>query len=237
MIEEPVTVKGDRDDEETTTHPAYAMIGASRVQGGAYLYGSEFHHHHYVTVSIRRSETHRNLSRDWFSGGEELIEVAMSEAQWATFVSSMNVGQGVPCTLSRHNGKMIPTLPEPPEPSIQFRKEMLESMARMQRDLKGIAAELDGAMNKTKVTELQKKLHWIASRMTDSTGFVADQFGEHIEKTVEKAKIEINAYATSTILRAGLAALKGGNTPALTYGGEPVQGKVTIVKRGQNDNT
>lgn len=82
MIEEPVTVKGGRDDEETTTHPAYAMIGASRVQGGSYLYGSEFHHQHFVTVSIRRAETHRSLSRDWFSGGEELIEVAMSEAHY-----------------------------------------------------------------------------------------------------------------------------------------------------------
>ena len=37
-------------------HPAYAKIGAYRVQGHATLYGSEFNHQHYVKVVIKRSE-------------------------------------------------------------------------------------------------------------------------------------------------------------------------------------
>jgi hypothetical protein len=81
-------------------HPAYAQIGASRVSGGTYLYGSNFAHQHYVTISITKSELNRSLSRDWASGGEEYIEVALSEAQWASFVSTLNSGTGIQCTLN-----------------------------------------------------------------------------------------------------------------------------------------
>jgi hypothetical protein len=217
-IEEPTVVNNNNQMQETvSTHPAYAQISASRVQGGTHLYDSDFHHQHYLTINIRKSELHRGLSRDWHFAREELIEVAMSEAQWATFVSSPNMGSGVPCTLTRHDGKMIPNLPPPPDCSIQFRKEMLESMARMQADLKEVAEGLNEAMGKKKVEELQKKLHWISDRMTGSTGFVADQFGEHIEKTVEKAKVEIGAHATAMIQRAGLKALGVKMVPAISY--------------------
>jgi hypothetical protein len=51
-IEEPVVTKGDR-DETVTTHPAYAQIGVSRVTGQASLYGSDFKHHNFMTISAR----------------------------------------------------------------------------------------------------------------------------------------------------------------------------------------
>ena len=214
-IEEPKVVERDR-GETVTMHPAFAQIGASRVSGNTYLYGSDFRHQHYVTVTICRSEQHRNLSRDWEFGREELIEVALSEAQWATFVSTPNVGSGVPCTLERFDGQMIPGLPNPTATDEKFRQEIEASMARMQADLRKLAADLDGPLSKTKAAELRKNMEWIAGRMTDSTGFVAKQFGEHIEHTVEKAKIEVNAYATNMIQRAGLEALAGG-LPAIEY--------------------
>lgn len=65
--EEPVEVKGDGHSgrESRITHPAFAQIGASRVSGSVNLYGSEFNHQHFITISIHRSELNRSLSRDW----------------------------------------------------------------------------------------------------------------------------------------------------------------------------
>lgn len=109
-VEQPVVT--DKGDEEIITHPAFAQISASRVSGGTYLYGSDFQHHNYVTISIKLSESHqrKGSGRDWAFGREEILEVALSEAQWATFVSTMNVGDGVQCTLSRKNGSFVPGL-------------------------------------------------------------------------------------------------------------------------------
>src|SRR5205085_12031249 len=86
------------DGEET--HPAWALIGASRVQSGppgATLFDSELRHQHYVTITLRQASRKRNLNRDWLHAESRLpiIEVAVSEAQWAQFVTSMNQGDGV----------------------------------------------------------------------------------------------------------------------------------------------
>ncbi|KKL96942.1 hypothetical protein LCGC14_1839510, partial [marine sediment metagenome] len=94
------TIEVTKDDPINDTverHPAYAQIGAMRVSGshGAYLYGSDFRHQHYIMIQIHDSVLHRSLSGDRAHSGKRLIEVALSEAQWATFVSSLNQGSGV----------------------------------------------------------------------------------------------------------------------------------------------
>ena len=126
-IEQPITktVKGASGDPRTvTTHPAFAQIAASRVSGHTALYDSDFRHNAYMTIKIRTSELHRNLHHDWHFDREEIIEVALSEVQWATFVSAPNMGSGVPCTLQRLNGKQIPQLPDPESRADQFNAEM-----------------------------------------------------------------------------------------------------------------
>jgi len=95
-------------------HPAWGLIGASRVSSsppGASLFDSDLRHQHYVTVRIKAAKRRRDLHRDWIGGGKEYIEIAMSEAQWASFVSSMNTGDGVPCTVEHINREDVPGFP------------------------------------------------------------------------------------------------------------------------------
>lgn len=207
--EEPVEIfgTGHSGKESKITHPAFAQIGASRVSGSANLYGSEFNHQHYMIISISRSELNRSLSRDLPFAREELIEVALSEAQWATFVSTPNHGSGVQCTLTRHQGKMIPGIPRQKPNSERFAEELKQSIAEIRNDLKNLADGLDGPLAKSKVSELKKQLEWISEKIIGNTKFVADQFDEHMEMTTEKAKIEVNAYVTNAIQRAGLDAI------------------------------
>lgn len=113
-----------------STHPAFAQIAVHRVSGRTNLYDSDFGHNAFVTISVRRSELHRSLSQDWHMADSELIEVAMSESQWATFVSSINMGSGVPCTLQALNGKEVPGLPAPQRRVDQFSHEMRTKMQK-----------------------------------------------------------------------------------------------------------
>lgn len=43
--------------------------------------------------------------------------------------------------------------------------------------------------------------------LDDSLPFVATRFAEHMEETVEKAKVEVHSYIAASIHRAGLAAI------------------------------
>jgi hypothetical protein len=184
-------------------HPAYAQIGASRVSGTAYLYGSDFAHHNFITLTIHASELHRGLSQDRPFATKEYIEVGLSEAQWATFVSSLNVGQGVQCTLVHREGQRVSRLPRPAPRDVQFKGEMTETLDDARRVLRQLRERLvAGKGGKESLGLLDKALQEIEQ----NTRFVADQFTEHMTETVERAKVEVNAYAQHLITRLGLEA-------------------------------
>lgn len=211
-------------------HPAYAQIGASRISGGTVLYGSDFLHQHFVRIRIAKSALHRDLSRDWFSSSvSSYIEVDLSEAQWASFVSSMNVGGGTPCTLVYLNGEMVPGLPDPANRKDQFKAEAkakcdgaLQELAELREAIKG------SSLSQKAKDALTGRANGVEARLTNALPFVLEQFGEHMEQTVEKAKTEINSYATQTVMRAGIQALggEGGTLPILSLAAPQGDGTV-----------
>lgn len=200
-VEAPVTRPGDR-QESITTHPAFAQIQANRVSGQAALYGSDFLHHNYIVIRIRKSELRRDLSTDWFfdSVQGELIEVALSEAQWATFVSSLNAGGGVPCTLQHVDRVPVPGLPDPEARTEQFARELRRTQARAREELTALAEAIAATgLSTKKQQELLRRVEAAGRHMGANTEFVAQCFGEHMEDTVEKAKMEVSAYAMAVL--------------------------------------
>lgn len=210
-IEQPVTVTDGGPTADTrTTHPAFGQIAASRVSGYTPLYASDFVHQHYMTVRIATSSLNRGLNRDWHYAGTEFIEVAMSEAQWATFVSSPNAGGGVPCTIQRREYKMVPGLPDPQSRTQQFGDEVREQMAKSIASAKAAIAEIDAmGLPKGKAEKLKVSFNRLIRDMESNLPFVASQFDEHMENTVEHAKQEVHGYMTSVLVRAGLEHLTG----------------------------
>ena len=193
------------------THPSFAQIGASRISGSRVLYGSDFEHHSFVRIRIAKSQLHRDLSHDWHHDRETMIEVDVSEAQWATFVSAMNVGGGVPCTLAFVRGEgPMPDLPLPSRTD-QFKGEVEETIQDSIDKIKAVMAKVPAAR--------QRELALAVQELEANLPFVAKSFGEHVEKTVEKAKVEIHGYMGQVIQRAGLEHL--GAQPPLMIEDKP----------------
>lgn len=213
--EKPVVHKSDSHLEDTReTHPAYGMIGASRVTGSASLAGSDFKHQHYVCVEIRHGHISRSLSNDRWHGDKSIVRVAMSEAQWATFVSSMNVGFGVPCTLewTKEAGR-LPAIEHTTDRAGQFKGEVHQTM-------QDALAKMQEAYDAAPTKKLKDMIGRAMTEIRSNVSFVQDQFAEHMEHTVEKAKIEVNAYVTSAVQRAGLQAIAGGEIKLLKSTGD-----------------
>jgi len=215
LIEDPVvTPEHGPTGGERITHPAYAQIGASRVSGQTRLYDSDFVHNNYIIVRIHPSEMVRGLSNDWpFAKRTPYIEVAMSESQWATFVSAMNVGDGVPCTLTYKDGKPIPGLP-PLDKTKQFAKEVSDKLRTSITTLRALVQRIeDAGIPKGKAADLTGAVNKVIQDLKLNLPFVADQFDEHMEKNVEKGKAEVHGYMTNVIRRAGLEAITNGTLP------------------------
>jgi hypothetical protein len=208
-VQDPtVTVKTGPMGGEQFDHPAYGMIGVSRISGHANLYGSDFSHNHFVAIRINKSHVTRSLSHDWPFAKEEIIEVFLSEAQWATFVSSVGIGSGVQCTLHHLNGQVVPELPTPASMQKTFDAELTSHMVEASSQLSK-AQELirTSKLSKTAQDEVLSVLNSAKQNISVNLEFVAESFGNHMEKTTEKAKVEVNAYITQMVNRAGITSL------------------------------
>lgn len=214
QVEEPKVEKREgpgRTNEQRVTHPAFGQIRASRVSGHANLYGSDFSHQHYVQIVISESELVRSLSTDWPHEKRELISVNLSEAQWARMVSSLSAGAGVQCTISHVGGDRRPALPDPGDRREQFKDEAKKTMEEARKALAELVKEISStnALSQKRKVELCAKVMEANRAIGSSAGFVMDQFDEHMEETVQKAKVEVDAYLHQRVTQMGLANLDG----------------------------
>lgn len=199
-VVEPVL--GDDGDER---HPAFGLIGASRVSGNAVLFDSDVKHQHYVVVTVRtavrqRSLNHDRIHPDHGRADSRLVEVAMSEAQWASFVSSMNTGNGVPCTLQAREG--VPALPGMPyAPRLQESlDDVRESGERAIEQIRAAFEKVKDKPNKGNLRHLEAMIDNAPSNME----FAAKSLSEHAENVVQKARVDIEAMVVAKALQLGL---------------------------------
>lgn len=209
-------------DGKVYKHPAYGQISVSRVSGGANLYGSDFQHNNYIVVRIAESEFKRSLSRDWYHSRREFVEVALSESQWATFVSSFNLGAGVPCTIQRREGKSVPGIPHRDEGQ-EYKVEADKALKDVISELQGLRSKLQAAatgLSKKKEAELLAEVNQAIRSASQSLPFVADSFSQFMEERVEKAKVEVHGYTMGVLQRAGMDAIaqQPGYRPPLQIG-------------------
>lgn len=193
------------------THPAYGMIGASRVTGRVILNGSDFIHHNFIAIRVHTSQLHRGLSSDHQFAKDQLVELHLSESQWARFVSSMNVGDGVPCTLNYVTGKgYIPEIAKPQNKQAQFTKEYRQTLEKALDEINGLIARFEN-VKVTGKAEILSRLEVTKNHISVNLDFVVKQFGRHIEQKIDDVKIEVGAFIDNAISRAGISAMALGN--------------------------
>ncbi len=201
------------------THPCFGMARLSRVQGCSDLFGSEIDGaQHYITLTITRAERHHDYGQDRLFGRESLIEVAMSESQFASLITNWNMGEGTPVTLERvRNGKqeMVPGL-ERTDDSETARAEHVfnDRMSETLEEFKEAKGELHEILDKKgtigkKDRERIRAIFWRVDKwFNDAAPYAANTFVEATERAVQKAKTEIDAFVTNVIHKTGLDALK-----------------------------
>lgn len=224
---EEITTKHEKGPGNETTevqsHPAFGQISLSRSSGGSgALYGSDFDHHHRITLRVSTSTVRHRSGTDWYHGSHfaDILELDMSEAQFATFITSANMGEGSPCTLRSIQNRAIPDLPRPRSRTDQFGAEMIKIVQESLDRLQGITDKID-EMNlpKTKAAALKHEVRVAHDLLKSNTPYIAGRFDEHMEVTVEKAKMEVQGFMAGMAQAAGLDALAGSAAPITLLSG------------------
>lgn len=201
------------DDEEVIKHPAFGQIKISNVQGQRNLFMVDYPQGSFIVLTIKRADLHRRLSNDWVFGDKDIIEIAMSQVQWAQLLCSPNT-EGVPCTLEHYfdheTRKMIaPRLPDKHVADSKRYAEEVEKTARavskrLDAAIKKVNEALAGkALKKGDMESIKTELAMCRQELVDNLPFVVQQAEEKIETAVVSGKAEIAAHAQFILTQIG----------------------------------
>lgn len=195
-------------------HPAFGMLSFNRTHGGhSTLFGSSIQHNDTIYMILREGSVTRGLNDDWYCGGNEILEVEMSQSQFAELITSMNVGTGVPCTIRYMKGQGGIPKPDFINKREQITNEFKESMDGKMDDAKKLYQEVKEifetkkSIGKGDREQILNKIQRIAYGVTSESKFIFDQFQEQMDKTITEAKGEIEAFAQNKLLSIAQQAL------------------------------
>jgi hypothetical protein len=209
-MHETMTPKTHANGDES--HPAFGMIGASRVSvagglhNGSVLFDSDVAHQQLIRVTLSRAVRKRDGMQDRTHAIRELFEVDMSMAQWASFVSSMNVGDGVPCTIRR-------TETDRDVPGLEHAPRLAVSMQETRDAARDAFAFIKAARDAYEATpsspakakkEALSKLHYAIENAAPNVDYAGKVLVEHTENVVQRARADVEAMVVSKAAQLGL---------------------------------
>jgi len=212
------------DEKIKEEHESFGLLQISRqtCSPAINLFGSSITHSNLISLTITRAEKHRNLHRDWYFGKTKLVEVIMSDTQFAEAITSMNMGSGTPVTISQVAGERMSACPE-----IHRRQEIEKEFRRTCKSVSDKTKEAvteakkilsgSGNLKKEDRQKLSDLLYHIQMEMEHNLPFISKSFEEQLDKTIMEAKGECEAFLTNTVHKLGIEALQNKSPELLGY--------------------
>lgn len=197
------------------THPAYGMIGISNIQGRQILVGSAVEHQNFISLTIKEAKKYRDHNHESWMSKNIICEVYLSTTQLAEMLFKANHGDGVPCTIHYVRGESG-YRPEPPHESPMKQhtddaRAALQETLKYARDLAGEAEKLAKTKMATKAD--RERMEFLAMKIVQdiehNLGYALEQLDRKVEKNIQHAKAEVEAYIGSALRAAGIEHLSG----------------------------
>lgn len=192
--------------EDKDKHDSYGMLQFSRSSGGSKsLFGSSIQHRDTITMYLREGEVSRELNRDFYFGGNRIVECEMSYSQFAEAITSMNVGTGVPVTIRYIQGKGhiedCPFVDKKKQYEEEFAENIKKANEKANNLLDSVKSMFEEKKSFTKKDkeEILEKINQISMEMNGNREFIYKQFNEQMDKTTLEAKGEIEAFMQNKI--------------------------------------
>lgn len=182
---------------DSKTHPSYALIHLDRVNGDKGCFMSRTQGSGHVVMTIEQAEC---LSDGRPVGTNRLVRLKLTFAQYLELISSLNMGPGIPCTLTYLQGPVKEYKPEPNQLDTLnglFQKEFndIELYSSKITDyLEGLKDK--GRASKSDIQEIERLVRLLLGTVKSNLPSIAKICADSISKYVQGAKLEILAYTS-----------------------------------------
>lgn len=197
-------------------HPSYGMIQCDRVthSRGEELFGSKIQVWNSIRLTISTARVKRGLNRDRFYADKCEAVVYLSPAQFAEMITSMNYGEGVPCTIGFIDGEDVEETPwrcDRSELHIQEHDGKMKKVKELVRDVNDTLDALirqKKQIGKNDARELLSKMEAVQREIGVNADYEKRAFKESLEEMVSEAKNAIASFAESYAMGRGMDAIR-----------------------------
>ena len=184
--------------KENKQSDCFGLIGFGRVNSSKAqsLVGSSIKHSNLISLTISTASKQRTFCTDHFFADKSIVEIYMSQSQFAECITSMNMGSGVPCTLKVVNGRRMSDCEETSERQ-RLRDDFdnqIKSVNKNAKALTEVISGLVGKLNKRDQEAIKSAIRNLNQDIESNLPFVRTCFDESIDKSVKEAKAEVEAF-------------------------------------------
>lgn len=208
-----------RDSALKIEHPAFGTVVVTHPRGGrSRMFGSRILHDSRITLSVHKAHTVRDLSHDWLSADETVMELEFTETQWAQFVASEGKGCGTPCTFKylpkdADGVEVVPEIAGDPDVRPEYHDELGQAVRKELESIRESKVVLNealesGKINKATLRQAISALDNASYRLAGTAQFIAKSFKEHMEEATSEAIMNVEGYADKYMRDLGLEVLK-----------------------------
>jgi hypothetical protein len=199
-------------DHESYKHPSFGLLSFCRTNGNSKFFGSDATHDSYITLTLKKAKLDRSLSKDWMFEDGDLVNVRLTEMQFASLITSLNVGSGVPVTIEYLQGK-VEKLPEVENRKDFVLRRVRDEVDKIQNQILPNQEKLKAILEKKSFNKEDKSaIHDLVYQsqrvISDSLPFYLKCFEEALGEMVTEAEIEAEAKIVNKINHLGKEVLK-----------------------------
>lgn len=173
------------------------VISISRTNGGSVnrFVGSTVPSETAISIKVYQAEkTSSKFDKERFIPTKGIVTVELTPSQWAELITSLNIGVGSPCTITRLNGKRIEQTYETESVCSYYENRLQDEFSNITNRFDALFEDaMDILSNKKSINKADRETIMSAYReverfMGDSAPFIQKMFKEDLDKhTVDAA--------------------------------------------------
>ena len=186
-------------EKETFTHESYGLLQISRFRGGDRTYfGSSIEHDCGVSLEVHEGELQHGLHSDWFHPTKKILEIRMTETQFAEAITHLN-SSPIPVTIREVCGKRMEAPPAINRRE-QFESELDEQFVALEARIAKLSESTENLLsekkNLTKADRetILKEISMIRQAVRSNLPYMRDSFREAMDDIVHEAKTEAESF-------------------------------------------